>query len=84
MNSPSGSETAGLKQSEQQALDAAVVDRFEQRHRRQPGVRDRRFLDAPDAGDVLAVRRVLEVARAGQLIAFLALLARRPGRCPGR
>ena len=34
MKSPSGSETAGLKQMEQQPLDAAVVNRFEQRHGR--------------------------------------------------
>ena len=59
----------------EQALDLAVVDRFEQRHGRQARVRDGRFLDAPDAGDVLAVLGVLDVARAGQLIALLAVLA---------
>ena len=65
-----------VEAEEQQALDAAVVDRFEQRHGRQSGMRDGGFLDAPHAGDVFPVRRVLEVARARQLIAFLSLLAR--------
>ena len=32
------------------------------------------FLDAPDLGDVCAVLRVLDVARARQLVALLALL----------
>src|SRR3954471_12152117 len=39
-------------------------------------MRNGRFLDAPDAGDVLAMGRILEIARPGQLIALLTLLAR--------
>ena len=64
-----------VEAEQQQSFDAALVDRLEQRHGRQAGVRDRRLLDAPDTGDVLAVRRVLEIPGAGKLIAFLTLLA---------
>ncbi len=34
------------------------------------------FLDPPHAGNVFPVRRVLEVARTRQLVAFLSLFAR--------
>ena len=65
----------GVEADQKEALDAAVVDRFEQWHRGQAGMRDGRLLDAPHVGDVLAVGRTLDIASAWQLIAFLALFA---------
>ena len=47
-----------IETEEQQALDVAVVDRFEERYGRQASVRDGRLFDAPHAGDVFAMRRI--------------------------
>ena len=75
MKSLSGSETSGLKQMLQQALDLAPIDLAEDL----VGIDARRGqfvrVDAPDRGDVGAVLGVVDVARAGELVALLAVLA---------
>ena len=74
----------GVEADQQQALDPPVVNRFQERHRRQTRVRDRGFLDAPDAGDVLAMCRDSR-CRARPAADRTSGPARvRPGRCPGR
>ena len=71
----SGSETFGLKQIEMQALDLAGVDLAEHLVGVDAGAGDVLLVDAPDAGDVLAVLGVGDVAPAGKLIALLPVLA---------
>src|ERR1700730_8414316 len=51
------------------------MDRLEQWHRREPLVWNRLFRDSPDACNVFPVLRVLDISRAGQLVALLPLLA---------
>src|SRR4030095_8081178 len=65
-----------VKANQEKALDAAVVDRFEQGNSGQPGMRNACFIDVPDLGDVCAMRWVFDVAGAWQLVTFLALLPR--------
>ena len=57
------------------ALDLARVDLAEQLVGVDAGPGQVLFVDAPDAGDVAAMLRVADVAPAGQLIAFLPVLA---------
>ena len=75
MNVLSGSETFGLKQIDEQALDLAGVDLPEQLVGIDAGPGHVLLVDAPDAGDVLAMLGVADVAPAGQLIALLPVLA---------
>ena len=76
MKSLSGSETTGLKQIRQQALDLAAVDLAEDlvgSRRRRAAARPASMPQTPATWR--AVLRVLDVAAAGKLVALLAVLA---------
>ena len=75
MNVLSGSETFGLKQIDEQPLDLARVDLAEHLVRVDARAGHVLLVDAPDAGDVLAVLGVGDVAPARELIALLPVLA---------
>ena len=60
-----------IRADEEQTADLPGVDRLEDVDVRQPLVWERLFRNAPDAGDVLPVLGILDVAGAGELIALL-------------
>ena len=75
MKSLSGSETSGLKQMEEQALISPRVDLAEYLITIDALARHLVDVDAPHSGHVGAVFGVLDIAGAGQEVAFLAVLA---------
>ena len=71
----SGIETSGLKliDSRPRIFPASMASKIS--HAVRPVLRQFGFRDAPEVRDELAMLRILDVARAGQLVAALAVLA---------